>query len=112
VLLACNPWLGLATLATWIVVAAFSRYSSLAALVAAVFAPFYQALIWGIEPSFVALVAMSLLLVWRHESNIRKLVAGTEPRFDQRVTPDEAGPAGAEPPAAAQRRAARGRTRH
>jgi len=46
VLLAFNPWLGLATLATWVIIAAFFRYSSLASIVAAVFAPFYQLLIW------------------------------------------------------------------
>ena len=49
-LLAINPWLGAATLLTWLIVAAFFRYSSLASLVSAVFAPFYQALIWGMEP--------------------------------------------------------------
>ncbi|MFO1272132.1 MAG: glycerol-3-phosphate 1-O-acyltransferase PlsY [Rubrivivax sp.] len=85
VLLALNPWLGLATLATWVIVAAFFRYSSLASLVAAAFAPFYQALIWGVEPALVALVAMSLLLVWRHEGNIRKLLAGTESRLGQKA---------------------------
>ena len=47
VLMAVNPWLGLATLATWLIIAAFFRYSSLASIVAAIFAPFYQALIWG-----------------------------------------------------------------
>ncbi len=85
VLLALNPWLGAATLATWVIVAAFFRYSSLASLVAAAFAPFYQALIWGVEPALVALAAMSLLLVWRHEGNIRKLLAGTESRLGQKA---------------------------
>lgn len=85
VLLAFNPLLGAATLLTWVIVAAFFRYSSLAALVAAAFAPFYQALIWGVEPSLLALVAMSLLLVWRHEGNIRKLLAGTESRLGQKA---------------------------
>jgi len=89
-LLALNPWLGVATLATWVIIAAFFRYSSLASLVAAVFAPFYQALIWGVEPGLVALVAMSLLLVWRHEGNIRKLLAGTESRLGQKAAVDHA----------------------
>lgn len=84
VLLGLNPWLGLATLATWLIVAAFFRYSSLASLVAAVFAPFYQALIWGADAQLAALVAMTLLLVWRHEGNIRKLMAGTESRIGQK----------------------------
>lgn len=93
VLLALNPWLGAATLLTWVIIAAFLRYSSLASLVAAAFAPFYQALIWGVEGGFIALVAMSLLLVWRHEGNIRKLLAGTESKVGQK--------AGAAPPAPA-----------
>lgn len=84
-LLAFNPWLGAATLLTWVIVAAFFRYSSLASLVAAAFAPFYQALIWGFDPALVAIVAMSLLLVWRHEGNIRKLLAGTESRLGQKA---------------------------
>jgi glycerol-3-phosphate acyltransferase PlsY len=83
VLMALNPWLGLAVLASWLIIAAFFRYSSLASLVAAVFAPFYQALIWGPELGTVAIAAMSLLLVWRHEGNIRKLLAGTESRIGQ-----------------------------
>jgi glycerol-3-phosphate acyltransferase PlsY len=85
VLLALNPWLGAATLATWLIIAAFFRYSSLASLVSAVFAPFYQALIWGVEPALLAIAVMSLLLVWRHEGNIRKLLAGTESRLGQKA---------------------------
>ena len=81
VLLGINPWLGLATLATWLIIAFFFRYSSLAALVAAVFAPFYQLLIWGAGPLAVAVGVMSLLLIWRHGSNIRKLLAGQESRI-------------------------------
>ena len=53
VLMAINPMLGLATLLSWVLVAAFFRYSSLASIVAAAFAPFYQALIWGIEPALL-----------------------------------------------------------
>ncbi len=81
VLLALNPWLGAATLLTWVIIAAFFRYSSLASIVAAVFAPFYQLLIWGVAPSLLAIVAMSLLLLWRHQPNMRKLFAGTESRL-------------------------------
>jgi len=83
-LLALNPWLGLATLATWVVIAAFFRIASLASIVAAFFAPFYQLLIWGTEPALLAIVPMCLLLVWRHEANIRKLVAGTESKLGQK----------------------------
>jgi glycerol-3-phosphate acyltransferase PlsY len=85
VLLALNPWLGLATLASWLIIAAFFRYSSLASIVAAVFAPFYLLLIWGGGPATVPVIAMSLLLIWRHEGNIRKLLAGTESRIGQKA---------------------------
>ncbi len=81
VLLGLNLLLGLATLATWVIIAAFFRYSSLASLVAALFAPFYQLLIWGVQPMLLAIVAMSLLLVWRHQGNIRKLLAGKESKL-------------------------------
>jgi acyl phosphate:glycerol-3-phosphate acyltransferase len=85
VLMAVNPWLGLATLASWVIIAAFFRYSSLASIVAAMFAPFYQLLIWGVEPAVLPITIMSLLLVWRHEGNIRKLLAGTESRIGQKA---------------------------
>src|SRR3954451_10232862 len=62
VLLGINPWLGAATLLTWLIIAFFLRYSSLASIVAAVFAPFYQLLIWGAGPIAPAILAMSLLL--------------------------------------------------
>jgi len=81
VLLAINPWLGLATLATWVIIAVFFRYSSLASLVSAAFAPFYQLLIWGVEPAAAVIVVMSLLLFWRHAPNIAKLLAGTESKL-------------------------------
>ena len=92
-LLAINPWLGAATLLTWLIVAAFFRYSSLASLVSAVFAPFYQALIWGMEPVLLALIGMSLLLVWRHQANISKLLAGTESKLGQKAAPTPLGAA-------------------
>lgn len=87
VLLAFNPWLGLATLATWGIIALFFRYSSLASIVAAAFAPFYQLLIWGPSPLALAIVPMSLLLVWRHSGNIRKLLKGTESKLGQKSAP-------------------------
>lgn len=81
VLLAIDPWLGVATLATWIIIAAFFRYSSLAALVSAVFAPFYHATFWDRGVTTLAIGAISLMLVWRHRANIGKLIAGTESRL-------------------------------
>jgi acyl phosphate:glycerol-3-phosphate acyltransferase len=85
VLLGLNPWLGLATLATWVIIAAFFRYSSLAAIVAAVFAPFYQLLIWGGGPAAISVAVMGLLLVWRHSANIQKLLKGTESKLGQKA---------------------------
>ncbi len=86
-LMAINPMLGLAVLASWLLIAVFFRYSSLASIVAAAFAPFYQALIWGVEPALLAIAVMSLLLIWRHEGNIKKLLAGTESRLGQKAAP-------------------------
>jgi acyl phosphate:glycerol-3-phosphate acyltransferase len=87
VLLGFNPWLGAATLLTWLIIAAFFRYSSLASIVAAVFAPFYQLLIWETSPIALAIAVMSLLLIWRHSGNIRKLLAGTESKLFQKAAP-------------------------
>lgn len=84
VLIALNPWLGLATLLTWVIIAAFFRYSSLAAIASAAFAPFYQLLIWGGGPIAMAVAVMGLLLVWRHSGNIRKLLNGTESKLGQK----------------------------
>jgi acyl phosphate:glycerol-3-phosphate acyltransferase len=84
VLLALSPWLGLATLATWVTTAVFFRYSSLAALVAAVFAPAYYALLAGVDAVLVPLAAMSVLLILRHRRNISNLIAGTESRIGQK----------------------------
>ena len=92
VMFGLNPWLGLATVATWIIIAAFSRYSSLAAIVAAVFAPFYQLLIWGGGPVAVAAMLMGGLLVWRHRANIRKLLDGTESRLGHKAATLPAAP--------------------
>ena len=78
-----NPLLGLATLTTWVIIAAFLRYSSLAAIVSAVFAPFYQLLIWGGGAAAFSITVMGLLLVWRHSANIQKLFKGTESKIGQ-----------------------------
>lgn len=81
VIFGLNPLLGAATLATWIAVAAVTRYSSLAAIVAATLAPMLQLLIWEAGPEALALIIMGLLLVWRHQANIKKLLAGTESKL-------------------------------
>ena len=81
VLLAINGWLGLATLVTWLVVAYAFRYSSLAALVASIFAPFYYGLLFGVDAMLAAVAVMSALLLWRHAKNIGNLLAGREGRI-------------------------------
>lgn len=81
VLLGLNIWLGLATLATWLIVAYTFRYSSLAALVAAIFAPLYYGLLFGADDKLFAVIIMSALLLYRHSTNIGNLLAGKESRL-------------------------------
>ena len=86
VLLGVDWLLGAATLATWIIIAFFSRYSSLAALAASVFAPLYYLLgdraAWYVDKSILlAIFVISALLVYRHRDNITKLLKGTESRL-------------------------------
>ncbi|MES2901914.1 MAG: glycerol-3-phosphate 1-O-acyltransferase PlsY [Pseudomonadota bacterium] len=81
VLIGINIWLGLATMVTWLVIAYAFRYSSLAALVAAIFAPFYYGLLFGVNEMLLAVVIMSALLLWRHSKNIANLMAGKESRI-------------------------------
>jgi glycerol-3-phosphate acyltransferase PlsY len=86
VLFGIEPLLGLATFATWLIVAFFSRYSSLAALASAVFAPAYYFLghrvAWYADDFvLLATVVMSAILVWRHQGNIAKLMRGEESRI-------------------------------
>ncbi len=81
ILMAVHPWLGLGTIGTWAVIFAFFRYSSLAALVAAVFAPFAYLLLFGADAMAAAVGAVSALLIWRHRANIERLLAGAEGRF-------------------------------
>jgi glycerol-3-phosphate acyltransferase PlsY len=81
VLLALSGWMGLAVLGTWLLVAVVFRYSSLSALVAAIAAPVY-AMLFQLRPELViATGAMSLLLIWRHKSNIQNLMTGKESRI-------------------------------
>ena len=81
ILFAISGVLGLATLGTWLIVAFFMRYSSLAALSAATFAPLYFTFLFGLQPMGLAILVMSLLLIYRHRSNIRNLMNGTETRL-------------------------------
>ncbi len=86
ILLALQPWLALATIATWIIVAYASRYSSLAAITAAIFAPLYYLFGGGIAWKFdaatcAAIIAISAILCFRHQANIARLMAGKESRI-------------------------------
>lgn len=89
VLLAINWILGVATLVTWVLIAAFFRYSSLASLLAALFAPLYYILgdgvVWAMDKSVVLTTAvMSLFLIWRHAENIGRLVKGNESKLGKK----------------------------
>ncbi|MBM3346007.1 MAG: glycerol-3-phosphate 1-O-acyltransferase PlsY [Betaproteobacteria bacterium] len=81
VLLAINPWLGLGTLATWMVIAFSLRISSLAAIIAAAFAPLYDLWLSGPRLITAALAVISVLLVLRHRANIQRLLRGEEGRI-------------------------------
>jgi len=86
VLLALNPWLALSTVGTWLIIAYVSRYSSLASILAAVFAPLYYLLggnvAWQLSPPIaIAIVIISVLLIYRHQANISRLMTGKESRI-------------------------------
>ena len=81
ILFAIDLWLGAATLVIWLVMAGIFRYSSLAAMAAALLAPFCHAMFWEMNIITLATAMMALLLVWRHRENIAKLIAGKESRI-------------------------------
>lgn len=92
VLVGFSGWLGLACALSWLIIAVFFRYSSLASLVAAVFAPVYyliaQGVLWQADARIAAaIVVMAALLVWRHRENIRRLLAGQESRLGRKPRP-------------------------
>ena len=84
VMLAVSPWLGLAALFTWIVVFAVTRYSSLAAIVAAALAPVYAWFLLPYKNYLLMVLVMAVMLIWRHRSNIQKLLAGSEQGFGKK----------------------------
>lgn len=86
VIIGFNPWLGLASLLTWVIVAYAFRYSSLASIVTGIFAPafflFGHDVVWNAPNVMVlSLAVMGLLLVWRHAENINRLLAGKESKL-------------------------------
>jgi acyl phosphate:glycerol-3-phosphate acyltransferase len=84
VLLGLNLWVGLLAIITWVLVVMIWRISSLSALVAALLAPVYAVIFLGFDVNALAILLMSLLLIWRHKSNIANLLAGKESRIGQR----------------------------
>ncbi|AOY91642.1 glycerol-3-phosphate acyltransferase [Cupriavidus sp. USMAA2-4] len=84
ILFAIHPLLGAGTLATWLLIAFFFRYSSLAALIAAVFAPFFYVLMFGTDVTAGAVLLIAVLLIVRHRQNIAKLLAGKESRIGEK----------------------------
>ncbi|KGM39193.1 glycerol-3-phosphate acyltransferase [Aquabacterium sp. NJ1] len=87
VLLGFAPALGGLVLLVWLGMAVVFRYSSLAALTASIAAPIIQLQGWGFSAMTVGVIVMSALLIWRHEANIRKLLAGQESKLGQKAAP-------------------------
>jgi len=81
ILFGINGVLGLATFSTWLIVAFFTRYSSLAAICAAIFGPVYCVFLFGVGPMGLTLTVVCVLLLWRHRNNIVKLLDGSETRI-------------------------------
>ncbi len=81
VLLGLSLWVGLFAIITWVVVAAVFRYSSLAGMVTAVFAPFYT-LLTGTAAYFLPVLLITALVVWKHSENIQRLRSKTEDKID------------------------------
>lgn len=84
VMLAISPLLGFAALVTWVLVFAVSRYSSLAAIVAAALVPVYAWQLLPYQDYVITVIVMSIFLIWRHRTNIQKLLAGTESGFGKK----------------------------
>jgi acyl phosphate:glycerol-3-phosphate acyltransferase len=81
ILLALSTWLGLSVFATWALAFAMWRISSLSALIAAAFAPVYAAAFFGFTLQTLLVLLLAAMLVWRHKSNIQKLLSGEEAGF-------------------------------
>ena len=84
VLAGINGWIAFIALFVWLAVAFFTRYSSAAALSAAAAAPIAGVVLLGPRPIVAVLTAVAGVLVWRHASNIRKLISGTESKIGGR----------------------------
>lgn len=87
-LLGFNLYLAVGALSTWIIIAVFFRMSSLASIIAAVFAPFAAWMLYNFShPFFVSALLTAALLIYRHKQNIRNILAGTESKLGQKTKP-------------------------
>ena len=86
VLLAIDLWLGLGVLASFAIMVLFFRMVSLASITAALFAPFWAFWLFGARPVVPAVVAIAILLIWRHHENIGRILRGEESRLGQGKT--------------------------
>lgn len=96
VLLGFDWRIGLGTIATWVIILALFRYSSLAALISAAFAAVFTALFYGFGAQAACVLAMSVLLVWRHKKNIGRLLRGEESRVGAKASADPPAPSAGE----------------
>lgn len=78
ILLALSPWMGFGVLGSWLLATYMWRVSSLSALIAAGLAPLFALTLFGFTTYTGTVLVLSLLLIWRHQSNIRNLLSGKE----------------------------------
>ncbi|MEH6833368.1 MULTISPECIES: glycerol-3-phosphate 1-O-acyltransferase PlsY [Falsihalocynthiibacter] len=83
IMLALNPIIGLAACGTWLAFAILLRYSSLAALMAAGFAPVWMVVL-SLDTTFILGVVLAILIYWRHRTNVARLRLGTEPKIGKK----------------------------
>jgi len=89
VLLAISPWLGFSVFLTWALAFAMWRVSSLSAIIAAAFAPVYAAAFFGFTLKTAVVLVLAVMLVWKHKSNIQRLLAGEEAGFGKPKAGDQ-----------------------
>jgi len=88
--------IGLGTVATWVIILAFFRYSSIAGLIAAAFAAVFTVLFHGFGVEAACVLTMSVLLVWRHKANIERLLRGEESRVGAKPSAEPPAPSAGE----------------